>query len=162
MAKKYVIDLTEEERKALIELTSKNKGNRAKIMNAFLLLKADRGGANWKDEEIAEAYNVSVRKIERTRQRFVEEGFEASLNRKPVDRSHRRKIKGEEEAHLIALRCSSPPEGQARWTIRLLADKMVELQYVDSICPETVRQALKKRNEALAEKGMVHSTGKEC
>ena len=146
MAKKYVVTLTDEERVALKALTGKNKGNRAKIINAFVLLKADRGGENWKDEEIAKAFNVSVRKIERTRQRFVEDGFEAALTRKPVDRSHRRKIQGEEEAHLIALCCSEVPEGHVRWSLRLLADKMVELAYVESISYRTVGRALKKMN----------------
>ena len=146
MTKKYVVDLTEAEREELNELTGKNKGNRARIINAFVLLKADRGGDNWKDAQISEAFNVSVRKIERIRQRFVEEGFEAALSRKPVDRSHRRKIQGEEEARLITLCCSSAPEGKARWTLRLLADKLVELELVESVCPETVRQTLKKMN----------------
>jgi|SRR5205085_6584799 len=144
MTKKYVVDLTEAEREELNELTGKNKGNRAKIINAFVLLKADRGGSNWKDAQISAAFNVSVRKIERIRQRFVEEGFEAALSRKSVDRSHRRKIQGEEEARLITLCCSSAPEGKARWTLRLLADKLVELELVESVCPETVRQTLKK------------------
>jgi transposase len=146
MTKKYVVDLTEAEREELNELTGKNKGNRAKIINAFVLLKADRGGDNWKDAQISAAFNVSVRKIERIRQRFVEEGFEAGLSRKSVDRSHRRKIQGEEEARLITLCCSSAPEGKARWTLRLLADKLVELELVESVCPETVRQTLKKMN----------------
>ena len=144
MTNKYVVVLTEAEREELNELTGKNKGNRAKIINAFVLLKADRGGSNWKDAQISAAFNVSVRKIERIRQRFVEEGFEAALSRKSVDRSHRRKIQGEEEARLITLCCSSAPEGKARWTLRLLADKLVELELVESVCPETVRQTLKK------------------
>ena len=146
MAKKYVVTLTDEERAELKALTGKNKGNRAKIINAFVLLKADRGGENWKDEDIARAFNVSVRKIERTRQRFVEDGFEAALTRKPVDRSHRRKVQGEEEAHLIAICCSEAPVGHVRWTLRLLADKMVELAYVESISYRTVGRALKKMN----------------
>ena len=146
MVKKYVIELTEEERQELTELTGRNKGNRAKIVNAFVLLKADRGGDNWKDEDIAKAFNVSISKVERTRQRFVEEGIEAALSRKPVDRSHRRKITGEEEAHLIALTCSAPPAGRRRWTLRLLADKMVELEHIDSVSYRTIGRALKKTN----------------
>lgn len=146
MSKKYVVDLTEAEREELKELTGKNKGNRAKIINAFVLLKADRGGDHWKDAQISAAFTVSIRKIERLRQRFVEEGFEAALSRKSVDRSHRRKIQGEEEARLIALCCSPAPEGRTRWTLRLLADKLVELELVESVCPETVRQTLKKMN----------------
>lgn len=146
MSKKYVVDLTEAEREELNELTGKNKGNRAKIINAFVLLKADRGGDHWKDTQISAAFNVSVRKIERIRQRFVEEGLEAALSRKSVDRSHCRKIQGEEEARLITLCCSSAPEGKTRWTLRLLADKLVELELVESVCPETIRQTLKKMN----------------
>lgn len=146
MAKKYVVTLTNEERAELKALTGKNKGNRAKIINAFVLLKADREGENWKDEDIAKAFNVSIRKIERTRKRFVEDGFEAALTRKPVERSQRRKIQGEEEAHLIALCCSQVPEGHVRWTLRLLADKLVELAYVESISYRTVGRALKKMN----------------
>lgn len=146
MAKKYVVSLTDEECAELKALTGKNKGSRARIINAFVLLKADRGGESWKDEDIAKAFNVSVRKIERLRQRFVEEGFEAALGRKPVDRSHRRKITGEEEAHLIALCCSKAPEGRVRWTLQLLADKMVELNYIDSVSHQTIGRALKKTN----------------
>ncbi len=146
MAKKYVVTLTDEERTELKVLTSRNKGNRARIINAFVLLKADRGGENWKDEEIGKAFNISVDKIERTRKRFVEEGFEAALTRKAVDRSHRRKIQGEEEARLITLCCSETPAGQARWTLRLLADKLVELEYLDSISYRTVGRVLKKTN----------------
>jgi transposase len=130
MAKKYVVDLTEEEREILTQITTKNsKANRFKMINAFVLLKADHKGDHWNDEKIAESFNLSVRKVERTRQRFGEEGFEAALNRKAVDRSYRRKIQGEEEAHLVALCCSQAPEGRVRWTLQLLADKMVELNY---------------------------------
>lgn len=147
MAKKYVIDLTEEEQEVLRQITSKNtKANRAKMIKAFILLKADRNGGNWTDEAIADAYNISVDKVERTRKRFVEEGFQAALTRKSVDRSYRRKIQGEEEAHLIALCCSQAPKGRVRWTLKLLADKMVELHYIDSVSYRTVGRALKKTN----------------
>lgn len=145
MAKKYVIDLTDEEREELTELISRNRANRAKIINAFVLLKADCGGDNWKDEAIAKAFNVSVRKIERTRQRFVEEGLEAALNRKPRLRSRAPRIHGEEEAHLVALSCSTPPEGRKRWTVQLLADKMVEQHYIGAVSASTVWRALKKK-----------------
>jgi transposase len=143
MVKKYVVELTAEERVELEALTSKNKADRNKVVKAFALLKADEG---WLDEAIVEAYNISLRTVERIRERFVEEGLEAALNRKPSNRVYRRKIEGDEEAHLIALCCSDPPEGHARWTMQLLADKMVELEYVDSISDETIRTVL-NRNE---------------
>lgn len=137
--KKYVVELTEEEREILEKAARKGRGGKSR--HAYILLKA---GENWKDEKIAEAYNVSVSTIERVRQRFVEEGLEAALSRKPTSRIYRRKIEGEEEAHLIALACSDPPEGRAEWTMQLLADKMVELNYVESISDETVRRVLNK------------------
>jgi len=139
MVKKYVVELTAEERIELERLTLDNKSARKKIIKAFVLLKADEG---WLDEAIVEAYGISLRTVERIRERFVEEGIEAALNPKPTKRVYRRKLEGEEEAHLIALSCSEPPEGHARWTLQLLADKMVELQYVESVCPETVRKTL--------------------
>jgi len=160
MVKKYRVKLSSEERQELEEITQKNKkASRAKIVNAFTLLKADEGeyGEYWKDEDIAKSYNVSVLKVERLRKRLVEEGLEAALNRKPRTRNKPRKIQGEEEAHLIAIVCGPTPEGHAKWTLRLLASKMVELQYFDSISPETIRQTLKKRNQTLAEERMVHS-----
>lgn len=143
MVKKYVVELTAEERVVLEALTSSNKAARNKVVKAFVLLKADAG---WQDEAIVEAYGISLRTVERVRERFVEEGLEAALNRKPTSRVYQRKIGGEEEAHLIALCCSQAPEGHARWTMQLLADRMVELEYVDSISDETIRQVL-NRNE---------------
>jgi len=145
MAKKYVINLTDEERQELTALTSKNKANRAKIINAFILLKADRGGENLKDEEIAKVFNLSIRKIERTRQRFVEEGFDTSLNRRPRLHNKPFRIQGEEEAHLVALSCSKPPKGRKRWTIQLLTDKMVEQHYIETVSQSTIWRALKKK-----------------
>src|SRR2546426_6290900 len=115
------------------------------MVNAYILLRSD-SACGWMYEEIATAYDVSLPKIERVRKRFVEEGFEAALSRKPVTNIHRRKITGEEEAHLIALCCSQAPEGQKTWTLRLLADKMVELDIVDSVSHETIRRVLKKTN----------------
>jgi transposase len=117
-------------------------------VKAFILLKADEGeqGEGWTDQRIADAYNISVSTVEQTRERFVEDGMEGALNRRPTSRVYRRKIEGEEEAHLIALACSPPPEGRCQWTMQLLADKMVELNYVDSVSDETVRQVL-NRNE---------------
>ncbi len=108
-------------------------------MNAFILLRSDVA-CGWTYEEIATAYDISTKKVEFVRKRFVEEGLEAALSRKPVTNAHRRKITGEEEAHLIALCCSQAPEGHDTWTLRMLADKMVELALVESVSHETVRQ----------------------
>ncbi len=143
MAIRYVVTLTESERNELQELISKNKANRNTIVNAFILLKADKS-CGWSNKNIANAYNVSTKKVEQVKKRFVEEGYESSLYRKPVTNVHRRKMTGEEEAHLVALCCSEAPEGRATWTLRVLADTMVEEHIVDSLSHETVRQTLKK------------------
>jgi transposase len=145
MAVRYIVELTDEERNTLKEIVSKNKASRTTIVNAYILLRADVA-CGWLYDEIAQAYDVSTKKVEFVRKRFVEEGLEAALSRKPVTNVHRRKITGEEEAHLIALCCSQAPEGHERWTLRMLADKMVELDLVDSVSHETVRQTLKKMN----------------
>jgi predicted hydrolase (HD superfamily) len=145
MAIRYAVDLTDTERTALREIISKNQAKRSTIVNAYILLKADRV-CGWTNEAIALAYDVSTKKVEQLKKRFVEEGFEAALYRKPVTNVHRRKITGDEEAHLIALCCSQAPEGHERWTLRMLADKMVELDIVDSVSHETIRQTLKKMN----------------
>ncbi len=110
-------------------------------------LKADAGenGGKWIDEKIANAFNVSVLKVYRARQRLVEQGLEAALNRKPASRCKPRKLPGEEEAYLIATCCSEPPKGHTRWTLKMLGDQLVRMNYVESISPETVRQTLKNR-----------------
>ena len=138
MAVRYIVELTDEERNTLKEIVSKNKASRATIVNAYILLRADVA-CGWLYDEIAQAYDVSTKKVEFVRKRFVEEGLEAVLSRKPVTNAHRRKMTGEEEAHLIALCCSQAPEGHERWTLRMLADKMVELDIVDAVSHETVR-----------------------
>src|SRR5712691_12041569 len=143
MAVRYIVELTDEEREQLKEIISKNKASRHTIVNAYILLKADVV-CGWMYEDIANAYNISTKKVEFVRKRFVEEGLEAALSRKPVTNAHRRKITGEEEAHLIALCCSQAPEGHERWTLRMLADKMVELDIVESVSHETIRRTLKK------------------
>jgi transposase len=143
MAIRYAVDLTDAERAALREILSKHKAKRSTIVNAYILLKADRA-CGWTNADIASAYDVSTKKVEQLKQRFVEEGFEAALYRKPVTNAHRRKMTGDEEAHLIALCCSQAPEGQERWTLRMLADKMVELDVIASVSHETVRRTLKK------------------
>jgi transposase len=145
--KKYKVTLTPEERQQLHELTSAGKASAKKLAHARILLKADAspGGPAWADARIAEAAEVSVATVERVRQRFVEQGLEAALVRKKQARpSRERKLDGAAEARLVALACSSPPDGRARWTMRLLADKLVELEVVDSVSDETVRRTLKK------------------
>ena len=145
--KKYVVTLTAEERHDLSALITTGKGAAAKLVHARILLKADAapGGPAWPDERIADAVEVSRATDERVRQRFVEQGLEAALVRKRQDRpSRERALDGRAEARLIALACSQPPAGRAAWTLRLLADKLVELEVVEYICHETVRQVLKK------------------
>jgi transposase len=142
MAIRYAVDLTDTERAELREIISKNKAKRSTIINAYILLKADRT-CGWTNANIAAAYEVSTKKVEQLKKRLVEEGFEAALYRKPVTNAHRRKITGDEEAHLIALYCSQAPEGHERWTLRLLAEKMVELERIDSVSHESIRRTLK-------------------
>ena len=137
---------TNEEQKELKELVNKGKNPAYKVNHARILLLADtnQSGGGWKDQDIGEALKISVATIERVRQRLVEQGMTAALNRKQQQNRKQRRLDGEKEAHLIALTCSSAPEGQGRWTMKLLAEKMVELGHVESISPETVRQTLKK------------------
>ena len=143
--KKYKVTLTEEEREELRQLIGKGKGAARKLLHARILLKAD-SQQEWSDQAISEALEVSISTIERVRERFVEEGLAAALERKAPRRVYQRKLDGEQEAHLVALVCSQPPEERGRWTLKLLAQKMVELDYVESIAPETIRQTLKKMN----------------
>ena len=145
MAIRYAIDLTDAERAALREILATNQVKRSTIINAYILLKADRA-CGWTNADIASAYDVSTKKVEQLKKRFVEEGFEAALYRKPVTNAHRCKMTGDEEAHLIALCCSQAPEGGERWTLRMLADKMVELEVMASVSHETIRRTLKKMN----------------
>jgi len=143
--KKYRVTLTEEERQNLEQLISRGKGAARKLLHARILLKADEV-VGWGDERISEALDVSLSTIGRVRQRFVEEGVAAALERKAPNRVYQRRLDGEQEAHLVALVCSPPPEDRERWTLKLLAEKMVELDYVESVASETVRQTLKKMN----------------
>jgi transposase len=146
--KKYKISLTREEITELKEITQKGKRNARVIKNALILLNADEGkyGNGKKDEEIAEFLDVTTRTIENVRKRFIEDGFDEALSGKPREREYKHKVDGDAEAHLIALSCSKAPKGFARWSLRLLADKMVELKYIDEISHETVRRVLKKTN----------------
>ena len=143
--KRYKVTLTEDEREALGQLISKGKAVARKLVHARILLKADRE-VGWTDERISEALDVSISTIERVRAAFVEEGLVAALERKAPTREYQRKLDGAQEAHLVALVCREPPQAHARWTLKLLAQTMVALEYVESIAPETVRQTLKKMN----------------
>jgi len=143
----YTVTLTKDEREALCELTSKGKHNSQQILNALILLNCDKSEWNVNhstNEEISRVLNISMRKIDRVKKRFVEEGLEVALNGKESERVYSKKVDGDLEAHLVALSCSEPPEGFARWTLRLLADKVVELGYVEDISHETVRRTLKE------------------
>lgn len=147
--KKFIVTLTEEERNFLKQLTSKGKHRSQKILNALILLACDEGEyqrKRSKNEEIARVLNTSMRKIDRVKKRFVVDGLDVALHGKKGSRVYAKKADGDFEAHLIALSCSMPPEGFARWSLRLLADKVVELDYIDSISHETVRRVLKKTN----------------
>lgn len=153
MTKKYIVNLTVEERQSLEAMVNTGKRAAATITHARILLKADAGQASgsWRDQDIKAALDISIRTIERVRRRFVEEGLDVALNPRP-GRGRKRKIDGEAEAHLVALRCSEPPEGRGRWTLRLLADRMVALEYLDELSHESVRQVLKKTNYSLGGK----------
>jgi transposase len=145
--KKYLVTLTTDEREQLNALISAGKAAAKKLAHARILLKADQavGGSAWPDEAIAEAVEVSTDTVARVRQRFVEEGLEAALIRKKQDKPSRERIlDGAAEAKLLAVACSGPPEGRAVWTLTMLADKLVELQVVESVSRETVRRVLKK------------------
>jgi transposase len=152
MARKtYLVTLTPEEREWLTALVKAGQRSALMLARARILLKADQaqGGPAREDARIAEALDCGLRTVERVRQRFVERGLEAALERKPQDRpSRQRKLDGAAEARLIAVACSAPPEGRARWTLTLLADKLVELEVVGSVCDETVRRVLKKTNSS--------------
>jgi transposase len=151
MKKKYIVTLTQEEREKLQTMLSKGQAAARKLTHARILLKADagEGGPAWDDEAIAEGLEVGRATVERVRKQFVEEGFEAALDRRKPRRQYQRKLDGDGEAHLIALACSQAPEGRSRWTLRLLADRMVRLEQVDHLSHETVRQVLKKTNLSL-------------
>jgi transposase len=146
--KKYKVTLTPEERHSLQQMVRSGKTPARTLTRARVLLKADcsEGRAGWTDEQISEALDVGRATVERIRQRFVEESFETALYSRRPGRRYPHKLDGEAEAHLVALACSSPPGGRARWTIRLLAGRLVELGVVESVSRETVRRVLKKTN----------------
>ena len=147
MNKRYRVTLTAEEREELERVLARGKADVRCLKHAQILLKADQaeGGPAWSDERIAEAFAVAPTTIERLRRRFVEEGVQAALRPyRTGTRIYARKLDGAQEARLIALACAAPPAGRARWTLRLLAQHMVDLAYVDTVSYETVRQTLKK------------------
>jgi transposase len=146
MPKSHLISLDAEERANLEKLVSTGLTSAKRQTHGRILLKADSGpeGPGWADEQISEALEVSVSTVARVRKRFVQEGMKSLSKRPLVRRPRRLRLDGEQEAHLLALACSPAPQGHAHWTLRLLADKMVVLEHVDSICHETVRQTLKK------------------
>jgi len=159
MNKKYIVRLTDKERKGLKKLIAKGKTVAYMIRHAHILLKADADGPAWPDSRIAEAFSCHARTVEGIRKRLVEQGLDAVLNRKKRAMPPREKLlDGEKEARLIALSCSKPPKGRARWTLHLLADKMVELEIVESISHETVRQTLKKKRTKAAPEKMLGDT----
>ncbi len=141
--RKYIVNLTEEERGQLHKLVTSGRSAARTLTRARILLKTDGGDD---DQTIARALDVGVATIERVRQRCVEEGVEAAITSRRPKRDYQRKLDGSQEAHLIALACTEPPEGRARWSLRLLADRMVQLEYVDSVSHETVRGTLEKTN----------------
>jgi len=145
MQKKYLVRLTEEECETCRQTIKKLKGTSEKVRRAQILLKADAEGPAWTDQRIAEAFSCRTKTVENIRQRFVLEGFEQAFERKKRESSPTRKLlDGEQEAKIIATRLGPPPKGYANWTLRLLARKVVELEIVESISHETVRQTLKK------------------
>ena len=157
---KYIVRLTANERAELNDLIRTGKRAASVLIHARILLKADASadGPGWDDAQIAEAVECGASTVYRVRQAFVEAGLPAALLRKkPIGRQYR-KLDGVQEAHLIALACAAPPEGRARWTLRLLADRLVELAVVESISPECVRMTLKKRTQALVAKTVGDST----
>jgi transposase len=148
MEKRYRVTLTKEERQYLQKLVSTGKAAAKKLVRARILLLADQaeGGPGKSDPEIFEALGCGRATVERVRKQFVEEGLELTLQPTRSRRVYQRRLDGKAEAHLIALTCGAPPEGRARWTLRLLADRMVALEHVESVSYETVRQTLKKTN----------------
>jgi len=139
------VRLSEEERNILKEIVKKLKGSSSKARRARILLKADADGPGWTDSEIADAFDCSTRSIETIRERLVTRGFEETINGKPMPDSSRYKLlSGEQEAMIIAMRLGEPPKGYGHWTLRLLSERIVELDIVDSISHETVRRTLKK------------------
>lgn len=144
---KYKVTLDVQERALVQEITTRGRHSSQKMLNALILLRCDEGlyqEQKVTNQEIATVLPVSMKKIDRVKRRFVEHGLDAALEKQPATRQYPRKADGDVEAHLVALSCGQPPPGHARWSLRLLADRMVELKYIDAISHETVRRVLKK------------------
>lgn len=147
--KKYKVTLTKDERLELESISAKGKHRSQKVLNALILLACDEGdfqNNRSKNEEISRVLNISMKKIDRVKKRFVEDGFEIALDGSKSKRVYEKKADGDFEAHLVALSCGKPPKGHCRWSLRLLADKAVELEYIEAVSHETIRQVLKKTN----------------
>ena len=158
---KYKVTLTEQERKELHEITRKGSHKSQKVLNALILLNCDRGELQTHtctNQESSKVLQVSMKKIDRVKKRFVEEGIDIALNGHKGSRIYHKKVDGDFEAHVVALSCGEPPKGFSRWSLRLLADKAVELEYIDNISHETIRRLLKKRVKTVEEKGMGNTT----
>lgn len=145
---KYKVTLTKEERGQLTAIISKGYHSSQQYRTAYILLNCDEGefGEKIINGQISQVLKINMRTIDRAKQRFIEDGFEACLDRKPMIKTKPKKADGDLEAHLIALSCSKAPEGFSRWSLRMLADKLVEMEYIESISHETIRQVLKKTN----------------
>lgn len=150
MNKKYIVELTDEERQHLEKLTSSGITPARRVARAHILLKSDSSasGPKWKYEEICEAFNVTPVTVMNVRKSFVEKGLQATLYRKKPEREYPHALDGEAEAHLIALACSAPPEGRKAWSLRLLRDRFVRLGHVDHVSHETIRTTLKKMSSS--------------
>jgi len=158
---KYKVTLTEEERKDLQEISRKGSHRSQKVLNALILLNVDESqpkSSRSTNESISKVLKISMKKIDRVKKRFVEDGLDVAMYGHPKEREYAKKVDGDLEAKLIALCCSKAPDGFSRWSLRLLADKAVELAYVDSISHETVRRVLKKRIKAVEEKRLGHTS----
>jgi hypothetical protein len=160
--RKYKVTLEKEEREELETIAQKGSHKSQKVVNALILLNCDQGEFQKQsitNEAVAAVLRISMRKIDRVKRRFVEEGLECALSGRKGERVYEKKADGDFEAHIVALSCTDPPEGFVRWSLRLLADRAVELRYIDSISYETVRRLLKKRNKTLEKARMGHSSG---
>jgi transposase len=145
---KFIVRLTTAERTDLQRLVDEGKRAGSVLKRAWVLLKADADGPNWKDPQIAEAYGISLSSIHRVREAFVQQGLETALYRKKATGRQYHKLDGAQEAKLLAIACSQPPAGRKRWTLQMLADRLVELKVVDTISGECVRTTLKKTNSS--------------
>lgn len=151
MRKKYVVRLSQAEQETLEQTVKAGNISARKLTHAWILLKSDtnEGGPSWSYKQICEAFDVSEVTVYQVRKAFVENGLEKAINRKKPEREYEHRLDGEAEAHLIALACSDAPNGQERWTLRLLRDRMIKLEYVEDVSHETIRTTLKKTNLSL-------------